>query len=122
MVEFPPRGHVGRTSNDGPEAAVSGGVVHANEVQDRQPCALAAGVRLADHRWRAEMVSAIPSRALSPMQPFIRRSFWTREQCNRIRTAMDDGIESPAEIYRGRFVVDSDVRLSFDMEPDEAIV
>lgn len=56
------------------------------------------------------------------MQPFIRTSFWTREQCDRIRTAMDEGIESPAEIFHGTFVVDPEVRLSFDMEPDQATV
>ena len=53
---------------------------------------------------------------------FVRRGFWSDDDCARLRSAMDRGVQSPAEIFEEDFVVNPDVRNALDVAPgDEAL-
>jgi predicted 2-oxoglutarate/Fe(II)-dependent dioxygenase YbiX len=54
--------------------------------------------------------------------PYVRPAFWDAATCAGVRSAMDRGARSAAEIFRGRFVVDRRVRRAFDIEPDAATI
>jgi predicted 2-oxoglutarate/Fe(II)-dependent dioxygenase YbiX len=53
---------------------------------------------------------------------FVRPSLWDAATCARVRAAMDHGRPEPAEIYRGDYVVDADVRRTLDIEVDAATI
>ena len=53
---------------------------------------------------------------------FIRRNFWSADECARLRLAMDSGTQSPAEVFEGDFVVRRDVRDALDVEPESNVV
>jgi predicted 2-oxoglutarate/Fe(II)-dependent dioxygenase YbiX len=53
---------------------------------------------------------------------FVRPALWDAATCARIRAAMDRGRQEPAEIFRGDYVVDGDVRRTLDIEVDAATI
>ena len=53
---------------------------------------------------------------------FARPGFLDGATCSRIRAAMDRGVVEAAEIYAGGYVVDENVRRTFDVEVDATAV
>jgi len=49
---------------------------------------------------------------------FVLREFWKPAACSRVRTAMDRGRGTIAEIYADGYRVDENVRRAFDMDVD----
>ena len=53
---------------------------------------------------------------------FVRRGFWSDDECARLRLAMDQGVHSPAEVFEEDFIVKPDVRNALDVAPGDAAV
>ena len=53
---------------------------------------------------------------------FIRAGFWSAARCVRVRQAMDAAGLSPAEIYEDGYRVDENVRRTFEVDVDAALV
>ncbi len=52
----------------------------------------------------------------------IRSGFWSDAQCARVRSAIDRGRAASAEIYDNGYVVDEQVRKTYDVDIEPAIV
>jgi predicted 2-oxoglutarate/Fe(II)-dependent dioxygenase YbiX len=61
-------------------------------------------------------VSASPGRVL------VLPEFWSDARCARVRSAIDRGHAVAAEIYAGGYVVDEQVRRTYDVDVEPAIV
>ena len=53
---------------------------------------------------------------------FLRPAFWDDARCARARAAMDLASGAPAEIFLDEYVVDEDVRRTFDVDVDTATI
>lgn len=58
----------------------------------------------------------------APASVFARSRFWGAEQCARVRSAVDRGQSSPAEIYDGGYRVNERIRRTFEVDVDPRIV
>src|SRR5437867_7768510 len=66
------------------------------------------------------VLSSDSARSFSMM--FVLPEFWGPSHCIRIRTAMDRGRASQAEIYADGYRVDEEVRRAFEVDVDDEIV
>ena len=62
-------------------------------------------------------MNAIASRGV-----LVRAEFWSDAQCARVRSAIDRGRAVSAEIYDNGYVVDEQVRKTYDVEVEPAVV